>query len=188
MLPSSFNNLTQLQHLDINNCNKLQTIPELPPSLQTLQVSKCKSLRNLSNLPSSLKTLKAIECKSLKTVSFPSTADEQLTENKKRFLFWNCRNLDESSAEAIGCCLIHSHLVNDSTVNDDFHTLKVMVTKLRMDKDHKILAQSKVKGHVVTNKEKGTKFAPKDIMHDERWCCGVFNVQREWLAKGDLLG
>lgn len=78
--------------------------------------------------------------------------------------------------------------MNDSTVNADIHTLKVVVTKLRMDKDRKILAQSKAKGHAVTNKEKGTEFAPEDIMHDERRWCSVSNVQREWLVKGDLLG
>ncbi|BAT84352.1 hypothetical protein VIGAN_04169500 [Vigna angularis var. angularis] len=49
--------------------------------------------------------------------------------------------------------------------------------KLRMDKD---------KGSA-TNKEKGTKFAPEVIMHDERWGLAVSNVQREWLAKGDPL-
>jgi len=44
-------------------------------------------------LPSSLNMLNAIEWK---------TVDEQLTENKKRFLFWKGWNLDESFAVVIG--------------------------------------------------------------------------------------
>ena len=39
-LPSCMVNLTRLQNLNLRDCEKLQTIPELPPSLEILNVSK----------------------------------------------------------------------------------------------------------------------------------------------------
>lgn len=123
-LPSSINNLTQLLHLDIRYCRELQTIPELPMFLEildaecctslqtlpelprflkTLNIRECKSLLTLPVLPLFLKTLDASECISLKTVLLsPSTAVEQLKENSKRILFWNCLNLNIYSLAAIG--------------------------------------------------------------------------------------
>eukprot|EP00256_Glycine_max_P039320 XP_006588011.1 protein SUPPRESSOR OF npr1-1, CONSTITUTIVE 1 [Glycine max] len=80
-LPSSFNNLTQLLHLDVKECKSLQSLPELSPSLEILN---------------------ARDCESLMTVLFPSTAVEQLKENRKQVMFWNCLNLDEHSLVAIG--------------------------------------------------------------------------------------
>jgi hypothetical protein len=79
-IPSSIKNLTRLRKLDIQRCEKILALPELPSSLETLLV----------------------ECKSLKTVLFPSTAAEQFKENKKRAEFWNCLNLDERSLTNIG--------------------------------------------------------------------------------------
>ena len=54
--------------------------------------------------------------------------------------------------------------VNGSTVNVGIHPSKVVVTKLRMDKDRKSLLDRKAKGRAAADKEKGTKFAPEDIM------------------------
>ncbi|XP_061361193.1 disease resistance protein RPV1-like [Gastrolobium bilobum] len=79
-LPSSIKNLTRLQYVDVFKCQKLRTLPELPPSLETLDAGRCISLR---------------------TVLFPSTAAEQFKENRKRVMFWNCGNLDEHSLVAI---------------------------------------------------------------------------------------
>ncbi|XP_061364023.1 putative disease resistance protein At4g11170 [Gastrolobium bilobum] len=79
-LPASIKHLTKLRHLAIHHCRELQTIPELPPSLEMLDASGCISLE---------------------TVLFPSTASEQLNENKKRVAFWNCLKLDEHSLRAI---------------------------------------------------------------------------------------
>ncbi|XP_027336238.1 disease resistance-like protein DSC1 [Abrus precatorius] len=80
-LPSSIKDLTRLQYLNISYCEKLQILPELPPSLETLLVN---------------------DCTSLKTVLFPSTVAKQFSENRKKVEFWNCLDLDEHSLMAIG--------------------------------------------------------------------------------------
>ncbi|XP_057458185.1 disease resistance protein Roq1-like isoform X2 [Lotus japonicus] len=75
-LPSCIVNLTRLRYLNLSDCEKLQTLPELPPSVETLLTRGCSSL---------------------KTVLFPSTATEQSQENKKRVEFFQCESLDERS-------------------------------------------------------------------------------------------
>jgi len=52
----------------------------------------------------------------------------------------------------------HREKVNTSTVNVGVNPSKVVVTKLRLDKDRK------AKGRAAADKEKGTKFALEDIM------------------------
>ncbi|CAK7324780.1 unnamed protein product, partial [Dovyalis caffra] len=54
--------------------------------------------------------------------------------------------------------------VNGSTVNVGINPSKVVVTKLRLDKDRKSLLDRKAKGRAVGEKEKGTKFTAEDIM------------------------
>ncbi|KAH1231924.1 putative protein phosphatase 2C 34 [Glycine max] len=66
-----------------------------------LKVGNCKSLYTLPKFPRFLKVLIAQDCTSLKTVLFPSTANEQLRENRKEVLFWNCLKLNQRSLEAI---------------------------------------------------------------------------------------
>ncbi|KAL3652341.1 60S ribosomal protein L26A [Castilleja foliolosa] len=54
--------------------------------------------------------------------------------------------------------------VNGSTVNIGIHPSKVVVTKLRLDKDRKSLLDRKAKGRAAADKDKGTKFTAEDIM------------------------
>ncbi|GFP90287.1 60S ribosomal protein l26-1 [Phtheirospermum japonicum] len=54
--------------------------------------------------------------------------------------------------------------VNGSTVNVGIHPSKVVVTKLRLDKDRKSLLDRKAKGRAAADKDKGTKFTAEDIM------------------------
>ncbi|KAL2980416.1 hypothetical protein AAZX31_13G228100 [Glycine max] len=54
--------------------------------------------------------------------------------------------------------------VNGSTVNVGIHPSKVVLTKLKLDKDRKAILDRKAKGRAAADKEKGTKFAPEDIM------------------------
>uniref|UniRef100_A0A6N2M088 NAC domain-containing protein n=1 Tax=Salix viminalis TaxID=40686 RepID=A0A6N2M088_SALVM len=54
--------------------------------------------------------------------------------------------------------------VNGSTVNVGINPSKVVITKLRLDKDRKSLLDRKAKGRAVGEKEKGTKFTAEDIM------------------------
>jgi large subunit ribosomal protein L26e len=56
--------------------------------------------------------------------------------------------------------------VNGSTVNVGVNPSKVVITKLRLDKDRKSLLDRKAKGRAAADKEKGTKFAPEDIMQN----------------------
>ncbi|KAE9591768.1 putative translation protein SH3 [Lupinus albus] len=56
--------------------------------------------------------------------------------------------------------------VNGTTVNVGVHPSKVVITKIRLDKDRKSLLDRKAKGRATSDKEKGTKFAPEDIMQN----------------------
>ncbi|KAJ1381311.1 Leucine-rich repeat 3 [Sesbania bispinosa] len=102
-LPSCIKKLTRLQYLDISHCFRLETIPELPPSLQTL-LAGCYYRGQLQ------------------TVCFPRVG-EQLKENRKRVEFWNRSELDEQSLMAIGLNarinvmkFVHQHLPEDEAV------------------------------------------------------------------------
>ncbi|MBA0608375.1 hypothetical protein Godav_020605 [Gossypium davidsonii] len=54
--------------------------------------------------------------------------------------------------------------VNGSTVNVGINPSKVVITKLRLDKDRKSLLDRKAKGRAAADKDKGTKFSAEDIM------------------------
>ncbi|KAI4382117.1 hypothetical protein MLD38_008119 [Melastoma candidum] len=54
--------------------------------------------------------------------------------------------------------------VNGSTVNVGINPSKVVITKLRLDKDRKSLIERKAKGKAVADKDKGTKFTADEVM------------------------
>ncbi|GFZ18824.1 translation protein SH3-like family protein [Actinidia rufa] len=54
--------------------------------------------------------------------------------------------------------------VNGSTVNVGINPSKVVITKLRLDKDRKSLLDRKAKGRAAADKDKGAKFTAEDIM------------------------
>nr|XP_028962443.1 60S ribosomal protein L26-1-like [Malus domestica] len=56
--------------------------------------------------------------------------------------------------------------VNGSTVNVGINPSKVVITKLRLDKDRKSLLDRKAKGRAAADKDKGTKFTAEDIMQN----------------------
>ncbi|KAL3750033.1 hypothetical protein ACJRO7_011073 [Eucalyptus globulus] len=66
-IPSSIGDLQNLQCLDLKDCDKLQSLPELPSSLQHLNLGCCDKLRSLPELPSSLQRLELRGCKELRS-------------------------------------------------------------------------------------------------------------------------
>lgn len=56
-LPESIKGLTNLRRLELEKCEQLQYLPEIPASVKTLSVWKCRSLQRLQNLPNLLTTL-----------------------------------------------------------------------------------------------------------------------------------
>ncbi|XP_059444319.1 large ribosomal subunit protein uL24y-like [Corylus avellana] len=54
--------------------------------------------------------------------------------------------------------------VNGSTVNVGVNPSKVVITKLRFDKDRKSLLDAKAKGRAAADKDKSAKFSAEDIM------------------------
>ncbi|KAI3441008.1 KOW domain-containing protein [Psidium guajava] len=54
--------------------------------------------------------------------------------------------------------------VNGSTVNVGISPSKVVITKLRLDKDRKSLLDRKAQGRAAADKDKGTKFTAEDVM------------------------
>jgi len=46
-IPLSINKLFELQYLGLRNCERLESLPELPPRLSKLDADNCKSLRTI---------------------------------------------------------------------------------------------------------------------------------------------
>ncbi|KAM3219430.1 disease resistance protein RPV1-like [Capsicum annuum] len=56
-LPKGIKYLPRLRSLQLERCEKLQFLPELPQTLKSLSVHECKSLEVITNLPNSLTSL-----------------------------------------------------------------------------------------------------------------------------------
>ncbi|KAL2339968.1 hypothetical protein Fmac_007908 [Flemingia macrophylla] len=66
-LPESIRNLSMLRILWLNECRKLVSLPELPPSLRELYLNDCWRLMSLPELPPLVKAVSAVNCISLET-------------------------------------------------------------------------------------------------------------------------
>ncbi|KAJ9158983.1 hypothetical protein P3X46_024519 [Hevea brasiliensis] len=123
-LPSSIEHLTQLDHLPLEGCKRLVSIPSgiselkclitlvlgecsnltsLPESikqvskLESLDLNGCERLKRLPDLPSSLKTLSASKCTSLKSASTSFLLEDHARGffNSKLLQFDNCFTLED---------------------------------------------------------------------------------------------
>ncbi|KAF3449357.1 hypothetical protein FNV43_RR10085 [Rhamnella rubrinervis] len=95
----------KLEYLDVSSCEKLESIPELPPSLTCLDVKFCDNLKSIQTLPPSLTCLDAKDCKSLEKISSWRTplVQEQRCFSYIRFdyTFDNCQKLDHKTRNYI---------------------------------------------------------------------------------------
>ncbi|RDX79531.1 TMV resistance protein N, partial [Mucuna pruriens] len=66
-LPESIKILSMLRVLWLNDCRKLVSLPEFPPSLRELYLNDCRKLVSLPKLPPLVKEVSAFNCISLKT-------------------------------------------------------------------------------------------------------------------------
>ncbi|KAK8473258.1 hypothetical protein PHAVU_001G093900 [Phaseolus vulgaris] len=64
-LPASIKSLSMLRVLWLNDCKKLVSLLELPPSLRELYINDCWKLVSLPELPPSVKEVSAFNCLSL---------------------------------------------------------------------------------------------------------------------------
>ncbi|KAG4906706.1 hypothetical protein JHK86_055190 [Glycine max] len=67
LLPASIKILSMLKVLWLNDCRKLVSLQELPPSLSELYLNDCCKLVSLPELPPSVKEVSAFNCISLET-------------------------------------------------------------------------------------------------------------------------
>uniref|UniRef100_K4B5G9 Disease resistance protein RPS4B/Roq1-like leucine-rich repeats domain-containing protein n=1 Tax=Solanum lycopersicum TaxID=4081 RepID=K4B5G9_SOLLC len=56
-LPESIKRLTNLRKLDLENCEQLEYLPEIPASVKILSTWQCRSLQRMHNLPNLLTTM-----------------------------------------------------------------------------------------------------------------------------------
>ncbi|KAI4352938.1 hypothetical protein L6164_007142 [Bauhinia variegata] len=95
-LPTTIKHLSHLKSLVIRNCQRLQSLPELPPSLKHLDATECRSLKKVST--SAVKQLKGCNGSS-----------------KEIFLFRNCMNLD---GYALNSIMAYAHVRIKQAANE----------------------------------------------------------------------
>ncbi|KAL9437251.1 hypothetical protein AB3S75_023161 [Citrus x aurantiifolia] len=67
-LPASIKQLSWLRYLYLEDCNMLQSLPELPLGLKCLELMDCKILQSLPELPLGLETLHLWRCNMLQSL------------------------------------------------------------------------------------------------------------------------
>ncbi|XP_054783916.1 disease resistance-like protein DSC1 isoform X2 [Prosopis cineraria] len=104
-LPDNIRFLSSLQHLSLNETD----IERLPasikhlPQLEKLDLSNCRRLQSLPELPLTIKELYVTNCTSLERIMFSSMASYHLKEKVRiSTRFQNCVNLDAHSLRAVG--------------------------------------------------------------------------------------
>ncbi|CAI0556527.1 unnamed protein product [Linum tenue] len=98
-LPSSIHELDRLQSIELINCKSLESIPSnihKLPKLNKLWLSGCESIVSLPELPPSLSELDVGGCKSLQAL--PSNATKL---SWRRLLLYNCPKLDMTIPDEI---------------------------------------------------------------------------------------
>ncbi|XP_057987886.1 disease resistance protein RPV1-like isoform X2 [Hevea brasiliensis] len=90
-LPESISSLTSLRSLLLDHCERLQYLPELPPTLKELDVNHCRSLERITNLPNLFRRL-----------IFRSYGCENLDEVEGAFKLQPIRNIDMEMITALG--------------------------------------------------------------------------------------
>ncbi|KAF3449358.1 hypothetical protein FNV43_RR10086 [Rhamnella rubrinervis] len=95
----------KLEYLDVSSCEKLKSIPELPPSLTCLDVKFCDNLKSIQTLPPSLTCLDAKDCKSLEKISSwrtpPIQGQRCSSYTRSDYSFDNCLKLDYNTRNYI---------------------------------------------------------------------------------------
>ncbi|KAH9783073.1 Disease resistance-like protein DSC1 [Citrus sinensis] len=90
-LPASIKQFTQMEELILSNCNLLQSLPELPPSLILLEARNCKQLQSLPELSSYLEELDASKLETLSEYS------DVFAQPRITFTFTNCLKLNRKA-------------------------------------------------------------------------------------------
>ncbi|XP_054783912.1 disease resistance-like protein DSC1 isoform X2 [Prosopis cineraria] len=102
-LPNNISILSSLQELSLSGSTNLQTVPasiKHLSRLQCLRLDECERLRSLPELPPSVVNLSARNCRSLETLKLTISASVTL-EDEVCFHFGNCMKLDQQSVNAI---------------------------------------------------------------------------------------
>ena len=100
-LPDNISLLSSLVFLSLD-CTNVISLPEsikCLPRLKVLHICQCEMLQLIPVLPPSIQCLRAWDCRSLKTVL--SQRSERPRKHKSTFIFLNCINLDENSYNTI---------------------------------------------------------------------------------------
>ncbi|RDX79086.1 TMV resistance protein N, partial [Mucuna pruriens] len=66
-LPAYIKNLSLLRSLYLDNCRKLVSLPELPPSLRDLDIDNCRKLVSIPEIPPLVRVVRGFNCISLET-------------------------------------------------------------------------------------------------------------------------
>ncbi|XP_057455230.1 disease resistance protein RUN1-like [Lotus japonicus] len=100
-LPDNISSLSSLEYLRLHDCNIIslpQTLKDLP-RLQHLEVDKCKKLQSIPVLPQSIQCFHVWNCESLEEIL--SSKSEPSIKHQYTFLIPNCIRLNGDSYHAI---------------------------------------------------------------------------------------
>jgi Leucine-rich repeat (LRR) protein len=98
-LPSSLGGLSKLQTLTLDSCTKLQSIPDLPPSLNSLYARNCIALERMPNLSniSNMEALSLTNCNKL--VEIPGL--DKLLRSIRVIHMEGCSNITNTFKQSI---------------------------------------------------------------------------------------